>query len=694
MALLLYLPTTAVLLWWWSRRIQRISRGAALALVLLPMVFTGRAILTGRVFAPIDLPFLYEPLKSQAATVGIGEPHNMGLSDLHCQMIPWQKAVRYAIEQGEWPLWNPFILCGDILAAAGQPAVYDPFNLLGLLIPLPQALTFGAAMTFFLAGFFTFVFLRSLGCGDVAALIGAATFMFCGMLSFYVGWPLGRAWALLPLILSGTRRVVHDRKGGLLLAALVLLIVAGHPETILHGVTVGVIYGVFEVIRARSMTPIALAAGAGVLALLLTAIHLLPFAEAVPQTIEHLIRTEMYAPTPYADMAKPGTWKLRIKQTLVPFVPGDPLSARVGYIALLLALSAPLAARRRAETWFFLALAVASVLIMCSIPPLPHVLHELPLFEIAINERFAFAAAFSLAVLAALAADVWFRDRRTAGVLVLALLLVERSIEDGSTYPTLAEKAFYPPVPQLQAIPRDDIFRVAGVGGVSLLPNVAAMYELEDVRGYQAMSFKRLHETYPLWSRPQPVWSNVVDDPGRPFLSFLNIRYFIDETRVTENPRVLPRAFVPSRIRYERDGEAVVKAMLAAADFADLAWIETPSHPPHEIANGPGRLTVRRKGFSFEIDAEMEHEGWIVVSETAWRGWRTYVDERRVRPLFANHAFLGVYVPAGRHRVRLTYLPESFTRGRAISFVTLAGIITAVLFRRFRRRPRNSGQPA
>ncbi|HKR63048.1 MAG TPA: YfhO family protein, partial [Thermoanaerobaculia bacterium] len=58
-------------------------------------------------------------------------------------------------------------------------------------------------------------------------------------------------------------------------------------------------------------------------------------------------------------------------------------------------------------------------------------------------------------------------------------------------------------------------------------------------------------------------------------------------------------------------------------------------------------------------------------SATAWKGWRAYIDGHRVTPRFANHAFLGVYVPEGAHRVSLRYLPESFTRGRNLSLATL-----------------------
>ena len=61
--------------------------------------------------------------------------------------------------------------------------------------------------------------------------------------------------------------------------------------------------------------------------------------------------------------------------------------------------------------------------------------------------------------------------------------------------------------------------------GLNFIPNIAALYELEDVRGYEAMTFKPLWKTFGLWCVPQPVWFNRVDDPTRPFLSFLNVRW-------------------------------------------------------------------------------------------------------------------------------------------------------------------------
>ena len=73
----------------------------------------------------------------------------------------------------------------------------------------------------------------------------------------------------------------------------------------------------------------------------------------------------------------------------------------------------------------------------------------------------------------------------------------------------------------------------------------------------------------------------------------------------------------------------------------------------------------------------------IVVSETAWKGWRAYVDGRRVEIQIANLAFLGVFVPAGDHNVRVVYLPHAFVIGRTISVATLIILIALMLLQRF-----------
>jgi hypothetical protein len=272
---------------------------------------------------------------------------------------------------------------------------------------------------------------------------------------------------------------------------------------------------------------------------------------------------------------------------------------------------------------------------------------------------------------------------------ILFLLLVQRTIESAHFYPTLPAKMFYPRIPLLDRLPQtDEPYRTVGYG-LMFYSNMSAVYGVEDVRGYQAMNFAPLRETFDLWCVAQPIWFNRVDNLTRPFLSMMNVRYaFASQSagvpegwkrigeqpgmQLFENSRVLPRAFVPRRVRVNSDWNSLGPEMMAEKDFAERAWITIPGEPSHESENGSGRVEIEKRGMRrFRLRTSMQSPAWVVITESAWKGWRAYIDGKPTRIHRANHAFLAIFVPAGTHRVRLEYWPQSFVVGRAITCGTV-----------------------
>ncbi|HEU5163029.1 MAG TPA: hypothetical protein VFV54_07785, partial [Thermoanaerobaculia bacterium] len=298
---LLYAATAALLLWLTHRWLVPLERRIALLLALLPLLFTGPALLTGRVYAPIDIPYAAPPMKALRAEVGVPTTHNGTLSDVYSQIIPWKKAVRDAWRHGEWPLWNPYMFAGDILAGSAQAAPYDPFFLLSCLLPMAVSLTYLAAITLFIGGLWMYAWLRELGCRDDAAILGAVGWMFGDFLVFWLEWPLGATFRWTPLVFLGVRRLVRERDTRatvVLTLAFALMILAGHPESVLHVVAIGAIYGVWELIAVRPpgiAKVIFRSVVAGVLSIAATAIFMLPILEALPQTAQHELRQVVFA---------------------------------------------------------------------------------------------------------------------------------------------------------------------------------------------------------------------------------------------------------------------------------------------------------------------------------------------------------------------------------------------------------------
>ena len=749
MTVVVYLATVLALLALAHVYVTRLSRGTALVLLLLPLVFTGRALLTGRVYAPVELTYTSEPLYAHQTELAVPDPQNRMLSDIAFQMIPWRQAVRHSVAHGEWPLLNRFEGCGDILAGEAQPAPFSPFTLIALILPVAASFGFTASIAFFLAALGAFLLARELECSEMASLVSAAVFALGAPIALQILWPLGFGWALFPLILMATRRVVDApsiRSAAVLAVALTLEALAGHPETLLHVTAIGTAYGIFELARRdRKQRGRALAyvVGAGIVALLLSAIAILPMLDASSQTVEHRIRTEFFAPGPLRVAA--GLPRAALLSDLLPFARNGfrsfPMArAEAGSIALALAIFALWRARGR-ERWFFATLGFLSLLASANAWPVAQLLHRLPLFNLALNDRLASAVPLCVAILAALAVDalsdragivmagllvtlavpalamrvgsidtprfvaevvplaiaaivvLLVANRKIAIPVLLALILLQRTISDGALVPANDSRIAYPQLALFQPLQSiHEPFRIVATGP-GLFPNTATMYGLEDARVMTAMTLTSYDETFPAWCRRGGFGFNQIDDLTRPMLSMLNVRFAVvpdgdpipdgwrsvvadHGSRLVENTRVLPRAFVPRNIRAGVGND--VEDMVAATDFSELAWLDLPG-AARDLANGPGTVAIHSRKLGFDLDAVMTRDGFVVISETAWRGWRAYVDGQPKKIVRANHAFLGVFVPSGHHKVRVVYLPQAFVTGRMISLITLALLITAAL---------------
>lgn len=751
------------------RRFVTLSRSASAALILLPLCLTGRALVTGRVYAPIDIAYHFDPLASMATRAGIDRVANPLPSDVTAQFLPWNAALRWSIAHHQWPLWNPFELSGNVLAAAAQSAPFYPVTLLGLLLPAQDAFGFMAAMTYFLAALGMFLFLRDMDLRPLFSLFGAVGWALSTYVVAFTHTAHGNAIALLPLVMLGARRVArrHDAQAiALLAAALVLVTLCGHPETTLHIVALASVYVIVST-RQQIARVVAGGLAAGVIALLLTAFFLVPMIDALPQTREYLDRRAV------TQTSEPWSIVAHVLQNdFVPFAEGAPGeeepqhedelqhramgTAYAGAMLFAPALFALLRARTR-EKWFFAGVVLFGLLAGAEAPAINDVLARLPIFSLAVNARMISFAAFGICVLAAigLQAAIGERERlrwtflivalgltvfitvvaarstltpdfvrantireivplllafallralpmkRAALAGLLGLLLFQRMSEIGGFIPTVDRRAFFPAIAGFEHLPRGtgEPYRIVGQGPL-FAPNIGALYGLEDVRGYQAMTFARLTDTFPLWSIPQPIWSNRVDDLTAPMLALLNVRFALalpDSAvppswrlvgrypgyQLLENQSVLPRAFVPRVVH--TGASDVMRGMLACRDFGAEAWIETEGAAT-DFVNGSGDVRIRSDGSRLLLHASMRAPGWIVVSETAWKGWRAAIGHDPVKVHFADHAFLGMYVPAGEHDIELSYRPHAVTTGAIVSIASAVMLTIAFLWTRRSRR--------
>jgi len=100
--------------------------------------------------------------------------------DLTTFFYPFRFVWVETVRQGHFPFWNPYIKCGVPLFATIQPGVLYPLSLLFLFLPLDLAFNWTIILHFFLAGAFTYIFMRELGASVQAALAATFALLFGG----------------------------------------------------------------------------------------------------------------------------------------------------------------------------------------------------------------------------------------------------------------------------------------------------------------------------------------------------------------------------------------------------------------------------------------------------------------------------------------------------------------------------------
>ncbi len=212
--LAVYAATAGALLWLARRFVVPLRWRIAVLLAAAPLLFTGKALLTGGVYGPVDITLEGPPLSAYRSELGIGKTRNPLLIDVASQMLPWRQAVRESVANGRLPLWNRFLLGGEPLLGVGQPAIFHPGTWIGFLLPLPQAWSFDMTLRIFLGVLCAYLFFAGTGASEVAALLGGLAWAFSDFLMFFVGYPVTPSIAPFPLLLLAHLAIVPRRRSG------------------------------------------------------------------------------------------------------------------------------------------------------------------------------------------------------------------------------------------------------------------------------------------------------------------------------------------------------------------------------------------------------------------------------------------------------------------------------------------------
>lgn len=349
--------------WAPSRRIaaaplwaQALLLGSLLIVVVYWPAFSGRILLPG------DIVARFPPWGDREDAVPV-EHAEMG--DLVTQAYPWRLVAGRARARGEWPLWNPRSLFGEPFLANPQTALLWPVHWLDGLLPAGTVWNLARLVETLFGYVFMALLARELGARRAPALLAATAFSFSAFAVSWQGWAVGTGIRCLPLLLWSVARLRRRAGHGavaLAAVAFTLPVLAGHPQTALYDVGLGVAFACFLVCRTVDGTThrtrfLAAFVLAGLLALALSAAQLLPTLEWV-RGLARAGEVELLRPAPWREAV---SWLSRDTRAN-PNGVGVPIPEGATYVGLTSLLLAPLAwlkrgARGAAAFWTVLAIA-------------------------------------------------------------------------------------------------------------------------------------------------------------------------------------------------------------------------------------------------------------------------------------------------------------------------------------------------
>lgn len=198
-----------------------------IVLVLSVSLFHLRGLWPGRTFLPVDLADAHLPWRADPASA----IQNPLISDPLYEFYPFLvAAVDYVRQTGRWFLWNPYIFLGHPSLADPLAQTFYPVYLgLGLLLGAARGYGIGLWLHATLAALLTYGFLRAIGSGTRAAILGALAYALGGYLvtwfetAFWtstMAWLPGVLWAFELALQRRALRYASLSAGALALAAL------------------------------------------------------------------------------------------------------------------------------------------------------------------------------------------------------------------------------------------------------------------------------------------------------------------------------------------------------------------------------------------------------------------------------------------------------------------------------------------
>lgn len=586
------------------------------------------------------------------------EPAAPALTDPLLVFYPWLHLSRQELEAGRMPLWNPYQDGGVPLLGTGQVAIGSPLVWPTLVTNFETGWNYSLWLRICLAAAGTLAWLRIRGHSWPACLSGAAMVAMSGPFVSWLEHPITLVAAPVPFLLAAIEacRQRPSRPRILAVAACTFLVIAGgHPETALMA-------AIFAGVMA-----LAPAAAGSIRACFAASVGALLAAPLWLPVMEYLGHSSAIGGQWRGHAVLP--WRGLLRFVVPHATVSDPIEGAltVSVTGLALSLIGGFILWRRHQRGLILGAIVIALAAFDS-----PVAHWLPTVVPAIWSRIVVLLPLVLAAAAAAGFDALLESLRrrrltlawkALAALVPAVIAGELLLAAQGVHAIVDPSELDRTTPLIERLQRDtSVHRVLFLGDM-LPPNLATVYGIEDLRGYDGIWPRGWLERR---DRDIGIFVNDMIDVTRiepAGLDEWNVAYLVGLPDLPPVDQILDPSL---RQRFEevyrgRDG---------------VIWRNRTCQPRARLVNGGDVQIVTRTPTRWQLNVETASADTLVIANPFFPGWQVRMDDRRELLHAAPGDPITIAVAAGRHQVDLVYRPASLTLGLVLAL--LGGVTLGV----------------
>ena len=650
--------------------------------------------------------------------------------DIHRWFYPMKFFLAESLRGGSIPYWCSNYFCGSPFMSDLQSGVFYPLSLVFFFFPFPWSLNIFIVLHFFLGFCFFYLFIKGIGLSRKAALITGISYCYGGYTIASINTLNNLSTLIwLPAILWAYQKATEKayRPGYFFtILFLCMAVLGGEPQLFILCIGLLLVYGSLYNTKIHNLPRVCIRNiliifGLIIAAFLITTLQL----EITYLDYKHSAR---FGGISYEEASKFSLDINMLKHFIIPlpFNPGfvaglDPLGKFFpGYreIPWLLTiypglLIVPMALfglffsfSRRILIWFILFI-ITLILAMGDTTPVHFFFFKIfPFFRFPV--KFIFIASFSLLIMAAYGIDRLFSLLKQKGIrstLVFGLMILCMILDLYSTHRDVnpfCKSDFYQYYhPSLQPIMDDpETFRIYSDPEIAIpptlkrtilshhvkwqvmvIPNIGILHDLSHVGGVPALELRYQYLITEILLRP---WPEKIH-----FLKLANVKYIISPEPLDKKPELngkleringlvfrvrnyMPRAWMVGKLHPIRKGtiDELMDGIFDPASSAltqggIIARFNNPFFK--EIDN-----IVYGKNGNIHIEVTADSPSILVLSESAYPGWKVFIDGQEKENLWLNLLFQGVEVDKGKHSVDFIYRPKNFKIAALISLISLA----------------------